>query len=647
MARGDGKGSAGTETGHRRVRWPLSIRFLALLVPVVAVVLVPALTIPPYLEFRRQIVELDDKLDRIIENQSVVISRAVAGLDKRMAGLVMAGVFSDRDIVFAEILTRDDEVVLRLGEPPEEGAVQSRPVQYVSGDRVIGAGTVRMGISYARARATFGLALGYAAGTALLAVAAVVIATWLIFSAIIGNRLFRLQRAMSRWREGAPELAEARQGTDEIAHLCRTFDELQEARRGHELSLEDIKGDLERRVEERTIALREARDAAERASSAKADFLAAVSHEIRTPLNAILGLAGTLCQGADPVAERHKLALLKESGEGLRMLLDDVLDLSKAEAGHMAIEPTPEDAAALLETICAFWREEAESKGLTLTLEVEEPAAPVLMVDALRLRQAVGNLLSNAVKFTDSGGIRVRLSATPLPETDRWTLAVRVSDTGIGMSEETLQRLFHAFEQGDSSITRRFGGTGLGLALTRHLVGLMDGRIDVESTLGDGSSFMISLPLDAAEPAEAETALDTIESNSRRLDGCRVLVVDDVATNRLVARLMLEPLGATVLEAPSGENALEQLASTTVDLVLVDLHMPMLDGVAMVSRMRASPALAALPVLLLTADATAEIDDDARALAIAGVVMKPVDPDELYNACFAALARSPVPSAAE
>lgn len=610
-------------------------------------VLVPALTIPPYLEYRRQIVELDEKLDRIIENQSAVISRAVAGLDKRMAGLVIAGVFSDRDIVFAEIVARDGEVVLRLGEPPEAGAMRTRPVQYTSGDTVIGAGSVRMGISYARAQTTFGLALGYAAGTALLAVAAVVIATWLIFRAMIGNRLDRLQHAMSRWREGAPELAEVREGTDEIAHLCRTFDELQEARRGHERSLEEIKGDLERRVEERTIELRDARDAAERASSAKADFLAAVSHEIRTPLNAILGLAGALCQGAAPATERHKLALLKESGEGLRMLLDDVLDLSKAEAGYMSIEPAPEDATALLENICAFWREEAESKGLTLTLEVEGPAMPRLMVDALRLRQAVGNLLSNAVKFTDSGGICVRFSGTPLPGSNRWTLTVRVSDTGIGMSEETLKRLFHAFEQGDSSITRRFGGTGLGLALTRHLVGLMDGRIDVESTLGDGSSFMISLPLDVAEPVEAETALDTIESKSRGIDGCRVLVVDDVATNRLVARLMLEPHGATVLEAPSAENALDQLASTTVDLVLVDLHMPVLDGVAMVSRMRTIPALASLPVLLLTADATAEIDDDARALAIAGVVMKPVDPDALYKACFAALATAPMPSAAE
>ncbi|MEL6769192.1 MAG: ATP-binding protein, partial [Pseudomonadota bacterium] len=532
-------------------------------------------------------------------------------------------------------------------EPPAEGTVQSRPVRYVSGDTVIGAGVMRMGISYDRAAAEFRLALRYAAGTALLAVAAVVIATWLIFRAMIGDRLYRLQRAMSRWREGAPELAEARDGTDEIARLCRTFDELQDARRSHERSLEEIKGDLERRVEERTIALRQARDAAERASTAKADFLAAVSHEIRTPLNAILGIASTLRRRGAPPEDQHKLALLRESGDNLRTLLDDVLDLSKAEAGYMTIEPASEDPEALLQNICALWREEAERKGLSLTFETAAPAPPSLMIDALRLRQAVGNLLSNAVKFTDGGHVRVHLAAAPLAERDRWALTVRVSDTGIGMSDETLRRLFHAFEQGDSSITRRFGGTGLGLALTRHLVGLMDGQVDVESTLGGGSTFKITLPLDAAQPERAETALNTTETISQRLDGCRVLVVDDVATNRLVARLMLEPLGATVVEAPSAEDALDHMAASPVDLVLVDLHMPMLDGVAMVARMRASPALASLPVLLLTADATAEIGDQARALAISGLVMKPIDPDDLYRACFVALAAAPVPSAAE
>ncbi|MEL7140208.1 MAG: ATP-binding protein, partial [Pseudomonadota bacterium] len=555
------------------VGWPLSLRFLALLVPVVAIVLLPALTIPPYLQYRMQIDELDNKLERMIQNHSIVLSRAVSTLDKRMTNLVMASVFSDADVVFAEIIARNGEVVLRLGNPPEKGTVRSGPIRYVVDDKLVQAGTVRMGASYERAVGEFRRSMIFAAATALLAAIVLCVATWLIFSAMISDRLRRLQRAMSRWRAGEPERVQARGGNDEIAQLWRTFDELQEARLSHEQSLEEIRGDLERRVDERTLELSVARDAAERASRAKADFLAAVSHEIRTPLNAILGIAGALDGsggGASSAEHRRKLSLIEESGKSLRALLDDVLDLSKAEAGYMRIVPTPEDLAMLLDSICAFWREEAESKGLKLSLDIGSPRPPKLMVDALRMRQAVGNLISNAVKFTDQGEVRVDVRARPIyPDADDgpWRLTVRVSDTGIGMSAQTLRRLFQAFEQGDNSITRRFGGTGLGLALTRHLVGLMDGEITVESTLGAGSSFTMTMRLDAAKTERTGASLQTDATSRAGLDGRRVLVVDDVTTNRLVARLMLEPLGAIVEEAASAEHALAELEREPADLV--------------------------------------------------------------------------------
>ncbi|MEM6945305.1 MAG: ATP-binding protein, partial [Pseudomonadota bacterium] len=310
--------------------------------------------------------------------------------------------------------------------------------------------------------------------------------------------------------------------------------------------------------------------------------------------------------------------------------LDDVLDLSKAEAGCMQVEPVAQELKALIASICAFWREEAAQQGLSFDVVLAPDLPERIMVDPTRLTQAVSNLLSNAIKFTKDGGVRVEVDGRP--KGSRWELSISVTDTGIGISADTQARLFQTFTQGDSSITRRYGGTGVGLALTRHIVVLMDGRIAVESAPGAGSTFRITLPVSLPGPSAAKPAPAATPGAMAELAGLRVLVIDDVETNRFVARLMLEPVGAIVSEAASGAEGLALLREQDFDLALVDLHMPDLDGIETVRRLRAEPRSAALPVLLLTADATWRPGPDIACLSIAGTVMKPVEPDTLHDA---------------
>lgn len=372
-------------------------------------------------------------------------------------------------------------------------------------------------------------------------------------------------------------------------------------------------------------ALEASRQAALDANGAKSRFLALMSHELRTPMTGVLGMAHALAAQPLSDVQRDQVDVLVKSGELLLAQLNDILDLSKIEAGKLELDSAPFDPATVIEAAVGLWRESAGAKGLDLSFVVSSAfeAAPWVSGDAARLRQVVGNLIGNAVKFTDAGGIKVELEILP-QDAGQAGLVLSVADSGIGMSPEQIERLFTPFTQADRSIAGRFGGTGLGLSICRQLVVAMGGTLSVESRPGAGSTFTVRLVLPLAEASEPSLAhSDDPEAD---LSGLEVLVVDDNAINRTVVATLLEPFGCRVSTAEDGEQAIAFLGSHPADLVLLDIHMPGLSGVETLEIIRRRGLIPpSTPVIALTADAMKEQVDGLMAAGFSDVESKPVN----------------------
>ena len=389
--------------------------------------------------------------------------------------------------------------------------------------------------------------------------------------------------------------------------------------------------DLRKREKE----LEKAKKAAETASASKSSFLANMSHEIRTPLNGVLGMAQVL-EGTDlDTTQREYLATIIESGRTLMALLNDVLDLSKIEAGKFDIAPSDTNLHHILRRQLALWKPRAEEKGLDLRLSLDADLPVWVAMDAVRVQQCMSNLVSNAIKFTREGRVDIIAAAKALPH-GAWQIEIAVRDTGPGMDDDTVSRLFKPFAQADETIQRAHGGTGLGLSITRRLAELMGGSASVTSELGRGSTFRFSFragpakmqgatsPAPATAPEDAPTAL-----RSRNL---RLLLVDDHPINRQVAKLFLRPFNMRIVEAANGVEALEALEREEFDVVLLDMHMPVMDGPTCIARIRSSTRpWAAIPVIALTADAMSGDRERYLALGMNGYLSKPLAERDLMS----------------
>jgi len=383
--------------------------------------------------------------------------------------------------------------------------------------------------------------------------------------------------------------------------------------------------------QEETVAV--ARAAAEAGAAAKSQFLANMSHEIRTPLTAVLGFTNLLREMELPESAAGYVRRIAGAGNALLAIVNDILDFSKLEAGKFEIRPRPTRPAEVFEETLHLFSTQAEAKGLSLALDVAPGLPHATMLDGDRLRQLLINLIGNAIKFTDRGGVTLRAGPA-----GAGMMAIEVVDTGPGLDAEAQSLLFQRFSQVDDGMTRQHGGTGLGLAISRGIAEAMGGSIGVTSAPGQGATFRVALPAPPADLPELSVEDDTAMS----IEGIRVFVVDDNPANRELSRRILEAAGAEVSDACDGAAALAQLNLLPVDVVLMDLRMPVMDGRAALKGLReTSGPNQDVPVLAFTADADLEGEGDLDGFD--GLVRKPIQPMELYSAIALATQWAPEP----
>lgn len=388
-----------------------------------------------------------------------------------------------------------------------------------------------------------------------------------------------------------------------------------------------------RRMDELTRGLRDERERAVEAARAKSTFIAVTSHELRTPMNGLLGMAHALERSKLTAAQRQQVALMIKSGDSLMQLLNDVLDLSRVEAGKVELAPETVDPRAIVSDVVDAWRDAAEAKGLQLFARYDTEVPEWVRADPLRIRQVLTNLVSNAVKFTAEGHVRVSVSA------EGELIRFSVCDTGPGVPAEAADRVFDSFTQADETISRGYGGAGLGLTISRSLARQMGGDLVLRPS-PSGACFMLSVRAPSASaPAAPETEP---EVDDESLDRIHVLMAEDNAVNQLVVRTMLEPAGVVLTVVENGQEALEAMTQQHYDCVLMDINMPVMDGVTALEAIRAGRAGdPALPVIALTASAMAGDRERFLELGFDDHLGKPVKPMDLITAIVRAVNPDP------
>lgn len=457
--------------------------------------------------------------------------------------------------------------------------------------------------------------------------AAMVLSTRLL--KVIANPIIALSETMKKIsRTKEYDLRVHATSEDELGLLATGFNDMLD-------QIQERDEHLEEQVAERTKDLVKAKEGAEAASRAKSEFLANMSHEIRTPMNGVLGVADLLLQADLSDKQHHLVRTIRASGVNLLYIINDILDFSKVEAGRLELEYLNFDLRELMDTIYDLFSNKASEKGLTLTSQLEESIPQIVCGDPVRIRQILTNLIGNAIKFTEQGKIQL-LSTLVEQNEESCVLRFEVRDTGIGLSEEEKDGIFNAFSQADTTTTRKYGGTGLGLTISRQLVELMDGEIGVHSEKGFGASFWFKINIQV--PLDQKSALidrkKEKQENKVELyhNNCKVLLAEDNLTNQIVAEGMLELFGCKVDLAVNGVEAVEARKKNNYDLILMDCQMPELDGYSATGQIREfeqQTRAAHIPVVALTAHVMSGDRQQCLAAGMDDYLSKPLQQEQL------------------
>ncbi len=533
------------------------------------------------------------------------------------------------DFAFEDFQTSQDFVVAVT-----DINYEVEPKQY---ERV---GTLRIAFSKAESRHELIMQIS---GIVILTI--VIIVAISLTSLLIGRRyifapLKKLEQSASLIAQGNLDTPIEADREDEIGKVAKSFDGMRTSVKTAQEQLERYSQDLEKKVEERTAELKRAKLVAEQASRTKGEFVANMSHEIRTPMNAIIGLSHLALNTELSPRQTDYLIKIESSAKSLLGIINDILDFSKIEAGKLEMESVPFDLHTdVLQNVSNVISLKAGEKGLELLFDFDSELPSALIGDPLRLGQILINLLNNAVKFTHQGEITLRIRVITADQ-DETVLHFEIQDTGIGMTEQQLDRLFESFSQADTSTTREYGGTGLGLTISKRLTELMGGEIGVDSEPGKGTTFWFAARLQRADAAVLTQQRELANEFGR----LKVLVVDDNPTAQVVLSRYLESYGFTFEQVSSGQEAIQRLAACPADepfdLVLMDWKMPGMNGLEAARRIKSDTSLAQIPaVLMVTAYDREKLLQEAHDLSLDGSVVKPVSPSTLLDAIHQAFGK--------
>ncbi|MGV6858950.1 MAG: ATP-binding protein [bacterium] len=454
---------------------------------------------------------------------------------------------------------------------------------------------------------------------------------------VLRNRMLRLNRSQDDWLtfnvNCSPVLGDGNKHTGVL------------------VSLDDVT-----LLEKKETELRQSKEQAESANQAKSSFLANMSHEIRTPMNAILGFTEILRRGYshDPEEAKRYLNIINSSGKSLLSLINDILDLSKVEAGNLDMEILPTPPHILIKDVVNVLALRASEKGISLSFEPETALPEHIQTDPTRLRQVILNLAGNSIKFTDQGGVKISTRFIEADDNGEARLRIDIADTGIGMAKDKLDSIFAPFVQADSSVTRRFGGTGLGLSISKKFTKALGGTISVDSEPGKGSVFTAEVPVGDISGYDMLSPEEMLADgqNSQQQDyhhwqfnSAHILVVDDGAENRELVRFLLEDAGITVDEAEDGQQALEQTRQVAYDIILMDVQMPVMDGFTAAGLMRQEGL--ETPIVALTANAMKGFEQECLAAGYTGYFSKPIDVDKFMALMAEMVGGSPIKKTSE